>query len=365
MKPTTLDAVNARLKAGRIGVVVEERGAKLSLRCSLPPRPGSLKVKPCQQRIPLSIHANPAGLMVAEAKARQLRNELLMGRFRWEDWIGEPEPESASAWVDRYRVKMLAQSGWQELTPEKRLRLWHRNYWQFGLKDLAQEAPLSPENLVKALANYRPKTRSRQLARQRLAHFAAFCGVEVDWEVERDGYSLSNVKRVVPSDRQILEGWATIPEGSPWRNAYALMATYGLRPHEVFLGALEWVEGEGGRQILAFRVEKEAKTGARLVPPVPEAWLAQFQISDVEAPLPNLSGGYDQRPARQFKRYGIPFTPYSLRHAYSLRCNTSQGFGSTVTAAFMGHSTEVNQRIYQRHMDGERAWAAWQKKESR
>jgi hypothetical protein len=64
--PAALDAaiakLNARLKAARLGLQVERRGDRLSLRGTLPPRPGSGKSRPHQQRIPLKLPATPAGL---------------------------------------------------------------------------------------------------------------------------------------------------------------------------------------------------------------------------------------------------------------------------------------------------------------
>ncbi|MEH1778909.1 MAG: hypothetical protein V7K67_32245 [Nostoc sp.] len=58
----TVEAVNERLKAGKIGVKVEARGDRLSLRATLPLKPGSDKTKPYQQYLALGIYANPTGL---------------------------------------------------------------------------------------------------------------------------------------------------------------------------------------------------------------------------------------------------------------------------------------------------------------
>ena len=57
----SIEAVNDRLKAGKIGVKVEARGDRLLLRATLPPKPGSSKTKPHQQYIALGIYDNPAG----------------------------------------------------------------------------------------------------------------------------------------------------------------------------------------------------------------------------------------------------------------------------------------------------------------
>ncbi|MBU7582190.1 MAG: hypothetical protein KAF91_04655 [Nostoc sp. TH1S01] len=50
------EAANQCLKAAKIGVRVETRDDRLSLRATLPPNPGSNKIKPHQQYITL-VHA--------------------------------------------------------------------------------------------------------------------------------------------------------------------------------------------------------------------------------------------------------------------------------------------------------------------
>lgn len=358
MAKDAIAELNGRLKAGRIGVAVELRGGQLSLRATLPPRPGGAQPRPYQQRIALGIPATATGLAVAEAKARQIRNDLIMGRFDWGDWLEDLSGESAGSWIDRYKANAIAQVRWADLSDRERLGRWKKDYWHCGLQHLNQLAPVDQLNCQRALEHYQDGSRSKQLARQRLLDFAKFCGVDFVPEGTRRSYSLAKVERTIPSDRVIIEQWSRIPEGSPWRNFYALVATYGLRAHEVFSGQLEWLEVDSDR-VLAFRVSKDGKTGERIVPPVPLSWLTMFKVEDVEVPLPEITSHFGQRATRQFKRFGIPFTTYALRHAYSLRCNATERYGSTVTAQFMGHSPAINQQVYQRHMDSERAWEAW------
>jgi hypothetical protein len=77
-KKWTLDEVNARLKAGNIGVVVYQRGDRLSLRATFPPKPGIDK-PPYQQLLSLGIYANPAGLQFAESEAKKVGGLLAQG----------------------------------------------------------------------------------------------------------------------------------------------------------------------------------------------------------------------------------------------------------------------------------------------
>ncbi|MGF1499307.1 MAG: hypothetical protein ACFB8W_21145 [Elainellaceae cyanobacterium] len=48
-----LDEINQRLKAAKLGIRVAQRGDRLSLRATFPPRPDSPKTKPYQQYLAL------------------------------------------------------------------------------------------------------------------------------------------------------------------------------------------------------------------------------------------------------------------------------------------------------------------------
>jgi hypothetical protein len=65
----TIAEANARLKSLKITIV--QRGDRLSLQATLPPKPNSDKDKWYQQRISLELRANIDGIRFAEAKARK------------------------------------------------------------------------------------------------------------------------------------------------------------------------------------------------------------------------------------------------------------------------------------------------------
>jgi hypothetical protein len=83
----TLEVVNNRLKAGKIGVAVRQRGDRLSLRATLPPKPASNKEHWHQQDISLGIYANVAGLQAAEAEAKLLGGRIASGEFNWSQYL--------------------------------------------------------------------------------------------------------------------------------------------------------------------------------------------------------------------------------------------------------------------------------------
>jgi hypothetical protein len=96
-----LQEANAHLKQGRIKVAIECRDqfGSLYLRATLPPKPGSSKSFPHQQRIALrseqgiSLKITPVGIKHAEQQAKRLSADLMMGKFDWAVWLYDKEVE--------------------------------------------------------------------------------------------------------------------------------------------------------------------------------------------------------------------------------------------------------------------------------
>ncbi len=79
--------INARLKAGKVGVSVQHRGDRLCLRGTFPPRPNSTKDKPFRQEIYLGVYCNPAGFTYAENEAKLVGSLLAKREFSWEPYL--------------------------------------------------------------------------------------------------------------------------------------------------------------------------------------------------------------------------------------------------------------------------------------
>jgi integrase len=138
-----------------------------------------------------------------------------------------------------------------------------------------------------------------------------------------------------------------------WRLAYGLMATYGLRNHEVFFCDCSGL-ARGGDRVL--RVLPTSKTGEHQVWPFLPEWVEQFgleRLGDDPGALPAIATDLrrvslkqvGQRVAEQFRRYGLPITPYDLRHAWAVR-TIHIGLPDTVAARMMGHSVTIHTRTY-------------------
>jgi len=338
-KPS-LSLVNARLKADRVGVSVQVRGDRLALVATLPPKSESTKDRPYQQRISLGIYASVAGLKQAERLARLLGIELAEQAFSWATWskISEDSEETVTAgqWVERFRATLnISEESW-------RYRFLHAG----GFKHLHLDQPLTPEALLEVVFKQKPDTATRRSYCDALQRLAKLAEIPVDLKVHAGSYSEKAVTpKDIPSDDQIIEQIEKVPNPG-WRYCFGLMATYGLRPHEVFFTELENLEG-----VITARVT-EGKTGGRYpVFPVPADWAAKWQ-----AQLPRCASNKAHSHRRlgsmsgaTWRRYhpDLPWTLYDLRHAYAIRCHL-YAVPVAVAAQWMGHSPEIHLRTYQR-----------------
>jgi hypothetical protein len=82
-RPKDLADCTDRLKAANCRVRVDARGRYLSLRATLPPKPGNPRPFDFQQRIPLGLTNTATGLKLAEKEALKLNYLLDAKLFRW------------------------------------------------------------------------------------------------------------------------------------------------------------------------------------------------------------------------------------------------------------------------------------------
>ncbi len=97
----------------------------------------------------------------------------------------------------------------------------------------------------------------------------------------------------------------------------------------------------------------ETKTGERVTRAIPKDYLEKFNISpNMELPILNTSANRElgERAARQFKRYGIPFPPYNLRHAWCVRGSITYKIPAAIMAKMAGHSIFIHENTYLRHL---------------
>jgi integrase len=355
-------SLNRALKADGHRVAVQARGNRLYLVATLPTKPTSTKRKPHQQRIALHLGASRMGLRRAKAMAILLADQLDRDRFDWGEWTAlpgeKPENQTCADWLEAFR-----QHVWPNL-PEDKAQNWTKRYLYFGLNKLPPGQPLTPEALTAAVLTKSPERKAaRDRACQRLQELADFAGVSVDLSIFQVGYSPADVvPKVTPNDIEIEDTISKIPH-SRWRIVFALMAIYGLRDHEAFLCTLERREG-----VVVAIVPENTKTGYHVAYPHPVHWVDLWLRGDCTVPQlkARINSDYGSDAAAYWRRLKAPGTPYSLRHAYAIRCHAA-GVPVAIAAAWMGHSPAIHLKTYQRWITAtvhQQAWQALQGKEN-
>ncbi|HYP04070.1 MAG TPA: site-specific integrase [Cyanobium sp.] len=373
---------NLSLAAASCPLRIERRGERLAIRGPLPVRSateggGSGLVV---QRISLGLPASEMGVAQALLQLERVRRQLESGTFCWGDWPRRPASGGFPFPADPSGAKTgetRSSSGLQEgveafeiaffADPRRRRRpagsrtTWSAAYRPYlrRLVAMAADFPgggaLELPLLERVLESYCLASRSRQQCGIALGALARHQGLALpaDWSERSGGYGLHAARfRQLPSDPEILELVEGIPNPA-WRLAYGLMATYGLRNHEVFFCDCSAL-APGGDRVL--RVLPTSKTGEHQVWPFQPDWVRHFGLERLgldRVALPPVSTDLrlttlqqvGRRVAEQFRRYDLPITPYDLRHAWAVR-TIHIGLPDTVAARMMGHSVAIHTRTY-------------------
>jgi len=336
-----LNQANGRLKAAKVGVKIEQVGNRLYLRATLPPKPGSNKLAPYQQRLALGCHANPTGFRLAEAEARKVGALLDCKEFCWTPYLGTlPEPEKGKTvgeWVSLFEQDYFTR---RSRNPKSETT-WTGDYLKV-LRHLPQDVELTTSLLQAMIAATPPDTKTRLRYCMVLGKLAKLAQLEFDPSSLRGNYSPRKVTpRDLPDDATIAH-WFYELNNPRWRWAYGMLATYGIRPHELFHLNLDRLrKGAGIINVV------EGKTGARQVWPCYPEWVEQFNLKDVQ--LPQVSGRNNtilgERCTHYFRDAGVPIKLYNLRHRWAVR-TLEFGLDISLAAQQMGHSAAVHSDLY-------------------
>jgi integrase len=287
---------------------------------------------------------------------------------------------------------------------------------------------LDPAEPLIPIATHRQGFRQKRevVSLLRRAGFAAIAPEELSEElkgmVNRKKLALvaaGQSRRRIPSTEAIQEWLDLVIEEDPlWGWVFAMIATYGLRPHEVW--HIDGLPDEHGLITVgvAARHIKVTKTGFRAAVPLPVEWVERYQLGGTngEQRLAELRSRYKpkfvneegqafdaerdqvkrcdnnerlgavcchklrssdaradfelhhklyawvetapaqgrQKPKKRRERC----VPYDLRHAYAIRARETTSWSYADVAAVMGHSPEVHRRTYLSEISGEQTKAA-------
>jgi integrase len=341
-----LRQLNSRLKAGGTRIAVELRGNSLLLRGTFPPKPRSGKDKPYQQRLFLGYKASHAGLRASEQKAKIISAQLELGNFDWSEWVEDncQQIGSVGDWVSKFEDDF-----WNRIEKNRKtLRTWHDSYLRAFTKFPSNDDPLTINTILNTIATTKPDTKTRQIvchAMAKLAQFAGLGGIEKIRQLTGK-YSPKSVNpRHLPSDEEIIKTIDSIKHPG-WQWLVAMLATYGLRSHEVFNLDFE--------EFPILRIGSDTKTGERLAYPIYPEWVDIWQLSNVIYPpmlqTSEINKTPGQRIARWFWANKLPFKAYDLRHCYARRCFEFD-IPTTRAARLMGHSEAIHCNTYRAWID--------------
>ncbi|WP_087069174.1 site-specific integrase [Cyanobium sp. NIES-981] len=356
---------NARLAVAGLNLRLERRGGRIGLRGPLPCRAGGGRWR--VQRLSLALPATADGVAEALRCLREVQRQLELEAFTWSSWsrttAADPpaEPRSAPTTGLDGVITAFEQAFFRDprrrRNPAGSRTTWTAAYRPYlrRLRALAGGQPPDEALLLRTLESYAPGSRSRQQCGTALAALARQADVALpsDWTQRAAGYGLHVARfRQLPSDGQILALVEQVPNPA-WRLVYGLIACYGLRNHEAFFSDLSPL-GPGGDRVI--RVLPTSKTGEHQVWPFQPHWVEQFGLERLghgAEVLPQVCTDLrrttlqqvGRRVAEQFRRYGLPITPYDLRHAWAVR-TIHIGLPDTVAARMMGHSVAIHTRTY-------------------
>ncbi len=358
-----LSKINQNLASQGVKLRIEQRRDLLNLRGPLPctDRKGITKI----QRISLHLNADQKGLKEAQEMLQMVLFQLKHNQFSWTHWsrkIPEHLPQkrrnSTEEALESFKSAFFSDPSRHQSTSGS-ITTWSSAYWPYlkRLKEIKHQMDtnLSVDLLSKTLISYSENTRSRQQCATVLTAFANHINIELpeNWRKKGNGYGLHKARyRELPSDNLIKETWSLI-QNPKWKLVYGLMATYGLRNHEVFFCDLSMLS-KGGDQVL--RVLPNTKTGEHQVWPFHPSWCEYFGLGllgeDPKA-LPAVNTDLKtttlqkvgRRVSEQFRRYKLPLTPYDLRHAWAVR-TIHIGLPDSVAARMMGHSVTIHNKTY-------------------
>ena len=260
---------------------------------------------------------------------------LAAGEFSWDRYQGNKirgDQKSCSEWVEEFRKHYIEDGG---IEPT-----WRIDYHQI-FKHLPEDGPLTVEALEALVTRTKPNTKTRVRACTAARKLAKFAGLEYDPTPLRGNYSPSKVApREIPEDETIIRHYHQIPNLG-WQWVYGIMATYGLRNHEVFHLDLEMFP--------IIRVKEATKTGMREVWPCYPEWAEEWRLDQMILPDTDLNRTNDRlgHSVTMYLSPKLPFSPYDLRHAWAVR-TLEFGWPDALSAQQMGHSLEVHNRTYQR-----------------
>lgn len=367
-----LASINLRLREDKIKVSIQRSGDSLVIQATLPIKPtekaANGKVNK-QTKISLGIPFNAEGLKTAEEEARELGKLIARKTFVWNEKYLKTKRLKSETVVSTADLLKDFECKYFLNRKKNRQSLHTFNNHAGNIKrflDLDQD--LSDTTIITAIQKTSAGSGARQGLVSALSVFCRTVGYDFDFRGYKNGYIPK--KRNLPTDQQIedeinkLTAERSTFQADAWQWVYGMLATYGLRPHEIFAVNIEKFT-DSSNDLYAVTLDESltdgVKTGERVIFPLHIKWVKFFDLQNVRMPKiikvdKNIRLEHKaQHICVVFKRKNISFKPYDLRHAYAVRGHIL-GIPIKEMADNMGHSVEMHTKIYQKYLtlDGRR-----------
>lgn len=349
-----VDKANDFLKAQNIKVKLLRNANSIQLYATLPVKPGD---KPTSQKgtkqyriSHLKCYANPDGVQKAISEALRLDDLIKRDLFTWESYLPEEKSRELApqTWADA--IAAFEQHYWvTHSQTRKSLNTWDKSYADL-FKKLDLTAKISNQTILDAIK----RTEANTVTRNHLVRVLKALCKFVNFNSDFSSYTCSPKKlqrkeRLIPTDQEIVKAYETMPdEQTKW--TFGMIATYGLRPEEIFINPhiKEYIDPANTMSI--FQVDRDCKTAERKVLPLNPEWVELF---DLKNPKQLLSQAEKLETIISWLNKKFRKSPhwekgaYNLRHGYAIRGH-KYGIPVADMARYMGHDIETHVKEYQR-----------------
>lgn len=363
-----IDEINLSFKQDKILVRLDTNKDQLLLRYRDPSRKR-------KQISPPGVSLSIAGIELARQIAHKIHNAIVENIYT-DEWLQsviyhKSDPATivnVITWgdvLDGFKEKWLAyRSGDPSSTKRQKSRTLVNYLCQLGLMDkLTQTDRLTPfdADLVnKFLALHAEGTDKRSRLREAISIACSLYGLKYDFK--NIGKRPIPGKRELPDDSQIIttyKKFQNIYENNQanhelipcYKWMYGMMATYGLRPQELF--AVDPVKSFRKVDDYWISLDEDRvdglKTGNREIAPLMPEWVELFDLTKILYP-PSFSSDVSRHVKQlgeYFRIHKIGLTPYTLRHCYAIRCRRL-GISLLDAAEMMGHDPQTHYKQYHR-----------------
>jgi hypothetical protein len=371
-----LAKVNQRLKSAKAKVTIRESNGSLQLRATLPIKPGDKDISGTgrkQYNISLNIPANLDGLKTAEEEAYELGKLIARKTFEWNDkYLGNEAIKNDLKTIGELLKEFEAE---YFKTRQRTTKSQHTFFYYFSrTKRFTNPHDLAtPENLINSIDKI-DKEWSKYNAMRAISTFCLTFNIKID--LSKYSKMPARNSRNIPSDTEISAGIHKFTDYRDrrghqvnqdvrdswqlWRWTYGMLAVFGLRPQELFINPdIDWWLSQENLD-LTWKVHKDCKTGERQALPLYKEWIEEFDLRNPKY-LEMLTTAISrkdqnnraeitsliQRVSWWFRKIGLDFKPYDLRHAWAIRAHIL-GIPIKAAADNLGHSVQVHTQTYQR-----------------